>query len=345
MIPYGETCDALADTLNDPRGFVTQDAGKEALGIKAIESVGVGVAQRNCGVLHANLSLLGWAHLHLHQLQGLLGLEGDRGQAFDLYRRTRRNGRSWCRVDAGARKHAGVRTPAQNTCQVRRVVLQVVRNEGGDEVEGVVVALLHAQAQVHPILVTGLLQLLRPQLILQEVVGSALVDKQSQVWALVLLDQLHCVVLLPGFFVSAKVQREGLLAPRCVGGVADWREGRHRAEGARVLQGDGEGSVASHAVPQDARLLWDDWQQVLHGGRQLLRDVVEHVVMLFVLVSCGIQVESSSHSEVVGVRVLIWHIITAGGGVGNDEHKAKGRCRLEGASFLGVVLIGAGQTA
>jgi hypothetical protein len=75
--------DALADRLDDTGTLVAQNRGEDSLGIRATESVGVGVADTSVGDLDSNLVGLGRSNLDVFKGQGLAGLPGNGGLASD----------------------------------------------------------------------------------------------------------------------------------------------------------------------------------------------------------------------------------------------------------------------
>ena len=93
---------------------------------------------------------------------------------------------------------------------------------------------------------------LRVELLVQELVRCALIHEYvSAVGERALADQLARIVVAPFILVGAKVSRERLLAPR---------RPRRRGYGGKrgdasvpvgVLEGDGEGTVTAHRVPED----------------------------------------------------------------------------------------------
>mmetsp|Transcript_67072 Transcript_67072/g.187620 ORF Transcript_67072/g.187620 Transcript_67072/m.187620 type:complete len:286 (+) Transcript_67072:812-1669(+) len=240
VVAGGELRDALADALHDARRLMAEDAGEEALGVQAVEGVGVGVAERDGVVLDADLTLLGRPHHDLHEGQGLLRLEGDGGQALDLLPRCVRGaGACGIRVDRGRRRRARIGAPPQQPGELGGVVLEVVLDVRRDEEVGVVVALAHAQRQHDALLRAGLLERLGLELLAEEVVGGALVHEEALRGALVLLHELDRVIGLPSLLVVAQVQGQRLLAPGHLCGVHDRGEGGHRLVEPGVLQRDG----------------------------------------------------------------------------------------------------------
>mmetsp|Transcript_54449 Transcript_54449/g.122463 ORF Transcript_54449/g.122463 Transcript_54449/m.122463 type:complete len:264 (+) Transcript_54449:166-957(+) len=262
MVARLEPGHALTDALNDARGLMPKDAGEEALGVEAVEGVCVRVAESDGNVLDAHLPLLRRCHLHLHELQGLLGLEGDRREALDLLPGGIK-GRipvGLRGVHRGCRQHAGIWAPADEACELRRVVLQVILDKCGDEEVRVIEALLHAERQRNALLVARGLQRFGLQLLLQEIVSGALVNEQPDRRSVVLLHELNGVVLLPALLVVPEVQREGLLAPRGVRRIGDRGEGRDGPVLAWVLQRNRHCAVSSHAVAHDADAVGDHWE-------------------------------------------------------------------------------------
>mmetsp|Transcript_3873 Transcript_3873/g.9084 ORF Transcript_3873/g.9084 Transcript_3873/m.9084 type:complete len:301 (-) Transcript_3873:294-1196(-) len=227
------------------------------------------------------------------------------------------------------------------------MVLEVVLDECGDEEVAVVITLLHPQSQGDALLLASLQEGLGPELMLVflllvltlEAVRSALIDQETDGWALVLLEELDSVVLGPLLLVLPEVKGEGLLAPGGLGGVADRGEGGDRAVLAWVLQSNAHGSVAAHAVSEDTGLGNVRRQHLFDDRWELLGHVVEHVVVLLVLLRLGVEVEACALAEVVLLGVLIGHLVTTGGGVRHHQHEAQGVGKLEGASLFGEVSV------
>mmetsp|Transcript_1920 Transcript_1920/g.5834 ORF Transcript_1920/g.5834 Transcript_1920/m.5834 type:complete len:356 (+) Transcript_1920:1211-2278(+) len=297
-------------------------------------------------MLHPHLALLGRRDLHLDKLQGLLRFEGNRCQALDVLARGLGHpvpvGRA---VDRRRRHYARVGAPPQHTCELGSMKAQVVLDEGGDEVVRVVVALLHPERQRDAPLVAGRLQSPWLQLILEEIVASSLVHEQPHGWSAVLLHQLDGVVLLPALLVGPQVEGQGLLSPRAVRRVRDGGEGGDGPVGAWILQRDGQGAVSTHAVAHDPNSVRSNWQMRTNQGRQLLCDVVQHVIMLPVLVCSRIQVKTGPRSEVVRLGLLVRHALAPRGRVGHHQHEPELRRGLEGAGLLGEVLVCTGEPA
>mmetsp|Transcript_15231 Transcript_15231/g.31968 ORF Transcript_15231/g.31968 Transcript_15231/m.31968 type:complete len:467 (+) Transcript_15231:755-2155(+) len=347
LVPRPEVCDTLANALHNASGLVAEDAGEETLGVAAIKGVSICVAERHGHVLDTHLALLRCTHCHRNHLQRLLRLEGNCGEALDILASC---GESFegarSTVDRGRRELACVWAPPQHACEVGRMVLQVVLNEARDEIVGVVIAGLHPECERDALLVTGCLERLRAQLALrQKVVRLALVNKDAQGWSVVLLDELNGVVLLPRALVGAQVQGESLLAPRSLGRIRNGGEGGDGLENARILQGDGQCAMATHAVAQDPRLPREDRQRRRHQLWELLGDIVEHVVMLLVLLGGGVEVEACAGAEVERLGILIRDIVSSRRGVWDHEDEPKGGGGLHGAGLLREVLICASEAA
>mmetsp|Transcript_12658 Transcript_12658/g.23849 ORF Transcript_12658/g.23849 Transcript_12658/m.23849 type:complete len:206 (-) Transcript_12658:314-931(-) len=187
------------------------------------------------------------------------------------------------------------------------MVLQVLPNKGGHEVVGVVISSLHPESDRH----LGLLRsghecqgLELVHVAHQEVVSGPAIAEDVQIFALVVGDKLRGIVLLPALLVWAEVEVEGLLSPRDLRRIADGSEGRDRRIPVWVLQSNRECSMATHGVPRDGAL-GSDREVGLHEIRELLDDIIIHVVVGLVLLGGRVEVESSSHAEVVGVRILV----------------------------------------
>src|SRR5688572_2815389 len=106
---------------------------------------------------------------------------------------------------------------------------QVVLDEGRNEVVAVVVTRLPPQRQRVAGILAGLLETIRHQLLLEELVGEPLVHEQ---WRPARhrgqrADQFAGVMGFPGLAVRAEVSRERLLAPGAMHWRRDRREGRN----------------------------------------------------------------------------------------------------------------------
>mmetsp|Transcript_3875 Transcript_3875/g.9093 ORF Transcript_3875/g.9093 Transcript_3875/m.9093 type:complete len:207 (-) Transcript_3875:326-946(-) len=203
------------------------------------------------------------------------------------------------------------------------MVLEVVLDECGDEEVAVIIAFTHPQGQGQALLVASLLQSLRAQLVLTflllllaiEVVRCALINQESHGRALVPLDEFDSVVVLPGFFRGPEVERKCLLAPWSLHRVADGGEGRDGLVHSWILQSNRHGAMAAHAVAKDTSLGRIHREHLFHDARELLGDVVVHVVVLLVLIGGGIQVKASSLPKVVLLGLFVWHVLTSRRGV------------------------------
>mmetsp|Transcript_76051 Transcript_76051/g.165977 ORF Transcript_76051/g.165977 Transcript_76051/m.165977 type:complete len:207 (-) Transcript_76051:333-953(-) len=203
------------------------------------------------------------------------------------------------------------------------MVSQVVLHKCGDEEVAVIIAFTHPQGQGQALLVASLLQSLRAQLVLTflllllaiEVVRCALINQESHGRALVPLDEFDSVVVLPGFFRGPEVERKCLLAPWSLHRVADGGEGRDGLVHSWILQSNRHGAMAAHAVAKDTSLGRIHREHLFHDARELLGDVVVHVVVLLVLIGGGIQVKASSLPKVVLLGLFVWHVLTSRRGV------------------------------
>ena len=117
----------------------------------------------------------------------------------------------------------GVPPPSAGV-QAFGVPADVVADEGRHEVVRVVVARLHAQGQRHVLGLAGFGEQLRAQLVLQELVGVALVD-QDVARPAAARHQGAGIMLCPRFLIGAEIGVENLLSPRHLGRRHDRREG------------------------------------------------------------------------------------------------------------------------
>ena len=106
-------------------------------------------------------------------------------------------------------------TCAGSSLKLLGVVRQMIRYEGGDERVAMVIARMPAQCQWLARQSAGRLKTIRMQLISQEFISQALVDKNVawKNWPRTLAHQGAGVMLKPARFVSAKVAGKRLAAP------------------------------------------------------------------------------------------------------------------------------------
>lgn len=123
--------------------------------------------------------------------------------------------------------------------------INVIPHKSRNKVVGMIIQRPHVQAQRIAGLKGCLLQVLRQQLILQESIRRALIHQYWRSRSLVCRHQLRRIVSF-AFLDGAKVAFEGLLAPRALGRVANWRKGRGRSISSWILQVANESAMASH---------------------------------------------------------------------------------------------------
>src|SRR5262249_23172817 len=134
--------------------------------------------------------------------------------------------------------------PSRSTAQRGAVMTQVILDERADEVVAVIVARLHPQAQRLAGRRAGFLQQFGAEILLEELVGAALVDEDLAGKTPALRDEFAGVVLLPGLAVGTEITRECLgAAPRHARRCDDRGERRQRLVSARILQRDRERTV------------------------------------------------------------------------------------------------------
>ncbi len=71
--------DPRADLAHDPRAFVSEDRGEDALAVEPVERVGVGMADAGGHDLDQHLARLRPLEIDFDDLEGLLGFEGYGG--------------------------------------------------------------------------------------------------------------------------------------------------------------------------------------------------------------------------------------------------------------------------
>jgi len=83
VIADGNRRDALAHRLDDSAALVAEDAGEHALRILAGKRVRIGVAHTGGDDTDQDFASLGWGYVHFHDLQRLIGAEGNGGARLD----------------------------------------------------------------------------------------------------------------------------------------------------------------------------------------------------------------------------------------------------------------------
>ena len=73
----------FAHTLDDTSSLVAEDAGEAALGIAAVQSVDIGMAQSVRDNFDSDLAFSGGSHPHFLDLHGLLGGVSNSGPALN----------------------------------------------------------------------------------------------------------------------------------------------------------------------------------------------------------------------------------------------------------------------
>ena len=143
--------------------------------------------------------------------------------------------------------------------------------------------------------------------------------------------------------VFPEVRAECLVAPGHGGRRRDGRERAHGGVRVGVLEGDGERAQSAHGVSGNA-LERRHGKVRLDERGELLRDVGVHVVVLRPRLARGVHVEPGAGAEVPAL-VLAGDAGAARRGVGEHEHHALLRGRLERAALLHGVVVRAGQPA
>merc|ERR1719265_39489 len=134
-----------------------------------------------------------------------------------------------------------------------------------------------------------------------EIITSALIHIHIQVWALVLLHQLTCIILLPSFHIISQIAFECFLSPRHCRWVTDWCKCRATCIYARVLECNGQGSVTAHGVAHDRDLVGGHRKLCGQELWQLLHYVIIHLVILRPIWRCGIHIEACTRAKIVTI--------------------------------------------
>ena len=220
----------------------------------------------------------------------------------------------------------------------------VVHDEAGDEKIAVIVAGLHAQGQGVFGRGTGFFEQCRFQLLLEEVVGLALVDQDREAFG-GFGDQLASVIVAPLVPVRPEIVAQGLFAPGALHGRANRGEGGDRLVLAGVFKRDGERAVAAHGVAHDGTA-FHVYREI--ARRQYARQFIDHIIVHAVIRRPwglgGVDIEARAESEVPGAVRIVGNAFAPGAGVGADDGDARlGRITL-GAGLLHEVIVGAGQS-
>ena len=156
------------------------------------------------------------------------------------------------------------------------MVLDVISEEGGDHVVGMIIQRLHPHIAGIASLPSSSSQVLRLQLGVQEPVSSSLVDQDGGLRSRVVLHQLSGVVGFAGLH-GPEVAGEGLLPPGHGHGVGDGGEGGDGGVHAGVLEVSNQGPVTSHAVAGDALPFRVHWEQALDSRELVISVIVSSV--------------------------------------------------------------------
>src|SRR3569623_2151125 len=135
--------------------------------------------------------------------------------------------------------------------QLRRMMAQMIVDEGRNEIIAVIVTRMPTQAQRLTGDTAGVLEHVGKELLGEKFVGQTLVD-QNFPRERITADDLAGVVVPPSCAVSAEVAREGLLSPRAAAGRGNGREGGKRTETSRITQAQHQGAVAAHGMAEQA---------------------------------------------------------------------------------------------
>src|SRR5215204_3258260 len=185
------------------------------------------------------------------------------------------------------------------------VMPDMVGDEGLDEVVRVVITRLPTQLERLPGLTAGLLQKMRMELRLQELVRLALVDQDLR-RPRASPDELGRIVGPPGIAIRPEVVRECLVAPRAAHGRANGRECRHGAESLRVPERGHERAVAAHGMSEyaEAPPVHGEIRRDQRG--QLLRDVGVHAVAIAPGRLRCVDVKAGAEAEIPSVSSPGW---------------------------------------
>src|SRR5690606_10673090 len=132
------------------------------------------------------------------------------------------------------------------------VKLEVVVDEGTDEVVPMIVAFMAPQRERLARLAAGRFECLRMQLVFEERVGQALINQYAfGIWTLRTQHEFRCIVLGPHIAVVAQVAAEGLVPPGALHGVGNGGERRNRAVLLTMALRQYQSAVAAHGVAKN----------------------------------------------------------------------------------------------
>mmetsp|Transcript_2201 Transcript_2201/g.5651 ORF Transcript_2201/g.5651 Transcript_2201/m.5651 type:complete len:532 (-) Transcript_2201:177-1772(-) len=154
---------------------------------------------------------------------------------------------------------------------------EMVVNEAAHEEVAMVVAGVPAELKRILRCCAGGLEELWLELLDEELVVEALVDKDGRARPRVRADQLARVVLGACLQAALEVLPECRATPRALGRSADGRQRRCGREAARVAQEERESAVAAHRVARDRHARCVDVERARAEGQELVHDVALHL--------------------------------------------------------------------
>jgi len=178
------------------------------------------------------------------------------------------------------------------------VELNMLFNEGGDEIVRMVVACLHSDVNRVALLSACNFEVFRFELVGQEVVAGALINEDWSMRAIIAFHELARIIGFAGINAT-EVSFESLNSPLALCWVADWGESGDRREFSWVLQMDAKSSMTSHTMTRDSTFISVNREDILDEDWQFSVNVVIHLVILSPLVSSCVEIETSSTSKII----------------------------------------------
>ena len=109
-----------------------------------------------------------------------------------------------------------------------------------------------------------------------------------------------------------------------------------------VFQGDGERTMATHGVTEDALLIQIHGKMALQQLRQLFNHVAIHIVMLIPGFLGGVYIEACPETNVIGTLGVIRHSFATRTGIRCHYDQTELRGQALKPRLLHKVFIGAG---
>ncbi len=218
----------------------------------------------------------------------------------------------------------------------------MVRHESGDEIIAVVVARLAAKGEVYARVFAGLLEKLRPKLLVEERIVGPDVDEDVR-HSCAVFDQRHGIVVSPQLLVVAKIAAKRLMPPRHLGRRHDRRKSRDATKSLRIAKRRSKRSVTAHRMAGDPLPGHVDGKLLLDQRGKLLGHIGPHPVIGRKGIAGGVDIESGAKAEIPAASRIGRNALAAGTRV--RSHQDQSEIRAGGAilAFFGHVHRAAGK--